>query len=419
MSSLQSSVHGRDLGQTDEWSVTFRFGVTWSYLAGHGSVEAAESIPARTSAFSTPAALAVADAPGLSTSGVSAGPISAGAVSASAAREEISSPRSGVQWGIVVPKMSRPAPQAAPSQWPQPESREDAEEIQAIPAAEVALESFERSIPGPQAFRWKPFLIAGAALSLAGAGAIALIPPKPAAHDRSLPAGPAVSARQSSPQGQPASATSSPVPDARPAPAVIPAAAVPSVPRVEAKPPSPEIAKSVDPTPVARASRKFTPPPAAAQSTAQSALIDAPPSLPSTPGASPVLALPAVTIPAVYPAPAAPTPATATPAPARESVPAVRQVTVASNLQAGNLIKKVPPAYPEFAKSTRIQGTVRFAAVIGRDGKIQNLKFVSGPSPLAQAAMDAVKQWAYKPTVLNGIPVEVLTQIDVNFTLSQ
>jgi protein TonB len=71
------------------------------------------------------------------------------------------------------------------------------------------------------------------------------------------------------------------------------------------------------------------------------------------------------------------------------------------------------------AKQARIQGVVRFTAIIGRDGTIQNLTLVSGHPLLVSAAQEAVKQWRYKPTLLNGEPVEVVTQIDVNFTLNQ
>jgi len=66
-----------------------------------------------------------------------------------------------------------------------------------------------------------------------------------------------------------------------------------------------------------------------------------------------------------------------------------------------------------------MQGTVRFTAIIAKEGTIQNLQLVSGHPMLVASATDAVKQWVYKPTLLNGEPVEVITQIDVNFTLSQ
>jgi protein TonB len=88
-------------------------------------------------------------------------------------------------------------------------------------------------------------------------------------------------------------------------------------------------------------------------------------------------------------------------------------------VQQANLIRQVRPQYPPLAKAARVQGTVKFEAIIAKDGTIQNLKVVSGPPLLVNAALEAVKQWQYKPTLLNGEPVEVITTIDVNFTLSQ
>jgi len=96
-----------------------------------------------------------------------------------------------------------------------------------------------------------------------------------------------------------------------------------------------------------------------------------------------------------------------------------QRIRVGGNVQAANLIRKVTPVYPPLAKQARVQGTVRFTAIIGKDGTIQNLQLVSGHPLLVAAAQEAVKQWQYKPTLLNGEPVEVVTQIDVNFTLSQ
>ncbi len=91
---------------------------------------------------------------------------------------------------------------------------------------------------------------------------------------------------------------------------------------------------------------------------------------------------------------------------------------ISSGVQAAKLIKKPSPVYPPIAKSARIQGTVVLQAYIGKDGTIQNLKMVSSASPLlVQSAMDAVKQWVYQPTLLNGEPVDVITEITVNFTL--
>jgi protein TonB len=96
----------------------------------------------------------------------------------------------------------------------------------------------------------------------------------------------------------------------------------------------------------------------------------------------------------------------------------VQRIKVGGNVQQANLIKKVMPVYPPLAKQARISGTVRFTAIIGRDGSIQNLQLITGHPLLVPAATEAVKQWLYRPTMLNGEPVEVITQIDVNFTLS-
>jgi protein TonB len=96
-----------------------------------------------------------------------------------------------------------------------------------------------------------------------------------------------------------------------------------------------------------------------------------------------------------------------------------KSIRVGGNVQAAKLIRQPKPAYPPLAKQARIQGTVRFNAVIGKDGTIQNLTLVSGHPLLIPSAQDAVRQWVYQPTTLNGEPVEVVTTIDVNFTLSQ
>ena len=96
-----------------------------------------------------------------------------------------------------------------------------------------------------------------------------------------------------------------------------------------------------------------------------------------------------------------------------------KSIRVGGKVQAVNLITKVVPKYPPDAKQARIQGTVRFDATIAADGTIKNLDVVSGHPLLVAAALDAVRQWVYKPTLLNGTPVEVLTVIDVNFTLNQ
>lgn len=102
-----------------------------------------------------------------------------------------------------------------------------------------------------------------------------------------------------------------------------------------------------------------------------------------------------------------------------EKPPTPQQIRVGGNVQSAKLVRQPKPNYPPLAKQARIQGAVKFQAVIGKDGTIKNLQLVSGHPLLVQAATDAVKQWVYQPTLLNGEPVEVLTQIDVNFTLTQ
>jgi len=94
-------------------------------------------------------------------------------------------------------------------------------------------------------------------------------------------------------------------------------------------------------------------------------------------------------------------------------------VRVGGNVQAARLINRVQPIYPPLARQTRISGTVRLHAIISKDGSIQSLEVVSGHPLLQQAALDAVRQWRYQPTLLNGDPVEVDTTIDVIFSLNQ
>jgi TonB family protein len=100
-----------------------------------------------------------------------------------------------------------------------------------------------------------------------------------------------------------------------------------------------------------------------------------------------------------------------------ESAEMPKRIQVDGNAQAANLITQVRPNYPPEAKQAGIQGTVQLQAVLGKDGKVQDIKVLSGEPVLAAAALDAVKQWVYRPTLLNGEPVEVKTTIDVNFTL--
>ncbi len=97
---------------------------------------------------------------------------------------------------------------------------------------------------------------------------------------------------------------------------------------------------------------------------------------------------------------------------------APQRIRVSQGVTEGNLLHKVTPDYPPLARQAHIQGAVVLAAVIGKDGTIQNLHVISGHPMLSGAAINAVKQWKYKPYVLNGQPVEVETTITVNFTLS-
>jgi periplasmic protein TonB len=95
-----------------------------------------------------------------------------------------------------------------------------------------------------------------------------------------------------------------------------------------------------------------------------------------------------------------------------------KRLKVASDLQQAKLVSNTMPVYPVLAKRGRVEGTVRLSAVIGKDGSVERLETVSGHPILEQAAVEAVKKWKYKPTILNGEPVEVVTTIDVVFKLS-
>ena len=95
-----------------------------------------------------------------------------------------------------------------------------------------------------------------------------------------------------------------------------------------------------------------------------------------------------------------------------------QRVRVSQGVSTGLLIHKVQPTYPPLARQARIQGTVVLQAQISKQGTIENLQVVSGHPMLTSSALEAVKQWRYKPYFLNGEPVEVETQITVNFSLS-
>ena len=99
--------------------------------------------------------------------------------------------------------------------------------------------------------------------------------------------------------------------------------------------------------------------------------------------------------------------------------PAHKPVRLGGRVAEANLIRKILPVYPPLAKAAHIQGTVEFTALISKEGNVENLQLVHGHPLLVRAAQEAVLQWRYRPTTLNGEAVEVVTDIIVNFTLAQ
>jgi len=99
------------------------------------------------------------------------------------------------------------------------------------------------------------------------------------------------------------------------------------------------------------------------------------------------------------------------------AAPSISRAIRTSSMLEGNLIRRIEPVYPPLARSARIQGRVVLVAVISKAGTIENLHALSGHPMLVPAAVDAVSQWRYRPYILNSEPVEVETQITVNFTL--
>jgi len=97
----------------------------------------------------------------------------------------------------------------------------------------------------------------------------------------------------------------------------------------------------------------------------------------------------------------------------------VKRMRIAARVAEANLIHDVAPQYPPEAGRARVEGTVVLMAAIGKDGSVQDVRVESGLPILAQAAVDAVKQWRYRPYLLNGEPVEVDSRITINFTLSR
>jgi periplasmic protein TonB len=141
------------------------------------------------------------------------------------------------------------------------------------------------------------------------------------------------------------------------------------------------------------------------------AVVDASIVEPGVPGMGAVAivsALPGLVAELVKPAPEA------KPVPIAEAKP----VRVSGGVLAAKILKRVVPAYPVIAKQSHVSGTVRLLATLSKDGRIENLRVIEGPPLLRKAALDAVSQWVYSPTILNGQPVEVEAPIEVNFTLN-
>ena len=105
--------------------------------------------------------------------------------------------------------------------------------------------------------------------------------------------------------------------------------------------------------------------------------------------------------------------------PPRPAPPVQKVVLRSEGVMAGQLIHQVQPRYPEIARDMHLSGGVHLQAIIGTDGRVRDLEILDGNPILTRAAVEAVRQWRYKPTLLNGAPVEVETFITVNFVLSQ
>ena len=162
--------------------------------------------------------------------------------------------------------------------------------------------------------------------------------------------------------------------------------------------------------PVARAARLLTMPTRVPPLTTQPEIVASgpPPELTITMG--PPVAMPLVSVPHTLPPP---------PEIHVFETQSATSIVVSSEIQAAKLLRKVVPVYPRTALLARVSGTVRLRGMIGLDGTMQQLQVVSGPALLVQAAVEAVRQWVYRATLLNGKPVEVIPPIEVNFTLSQ
>jgi TonB family protein len=105
--------------------------------------------------------------------------------------------------------------------------------------------------------------------------------------------------------------------------------------------------------------------------------------------------------------------------PSGPRIPVPQRVRISSGVASGLVEKKVPPAYPDKARQAHIEGAVVLKAIIDKQGNVENLQLISGHPALVLAAIDAVKEWKYRPYMLNGEPVEVETQVMVTFRLAE
>ena len=163
-------------------------------------------------------------------------------------------------------------------------------------------------------------------------------------------------------------------------------------------------------THAARIFNPMSPSRSAQYNVAEPTQLDIPPgAMPSSDGS------PTAPLDAVWKPPVARGPTTAT----NTSKTTAAPLHVSQGVQMAKIVRQVLPIYPPLAKQTHTSGVVHLIGVIAKDGTIQNLQIISGHPLLARAAVEAVQQWVYKPTLLNGEAVEVICPIDVNFTLSQ
>jgi protein TonB len=226
----------------------------------------------------------------------------------------------------------------------------------------------------------------------------------------------------------------------------------PTGPPAETSTPSaPETTETSEQTKPARpAPRNMAPLPTPSKESLAARLSPAEPIIPAgSPEVVPPVTVPVATHPAAAPPPPPPAPPPSTSSSTQQLAPAVAQtkpaaseqpaapppkpaassqaapqpteppMRVGGRVQEARLIQRREPVYPPLARQARIQGVVKLEAVIGPDGRVEKVQAISGPPLLRQAAIDAVRQWVYEPSRLNGQPVRTTTQIEINFTLGR